>query len=89
MSGWRADGRTRRDWRQCVHPYVKDERCTDCRARDMGEYRQVAYQARGGVTGADMEPVMTVSSSDISHLRGSADSRDRFMHGPAHIEKAS
>lgn len=55
----------------------------------MGEYRQVAYQARGGVTGADMEPVMTVSSSDISHLRGSADSRDRFMHGPAHIEKAS
>ena len=85
--GWSADGRTRRDWKQCPHVYVTDGRCFDCRAKPIESYRQVAHAGRGAVTGADMEPVITIRPGDLSHLKGDADSANRFMRGSAHIEK--
>jgi hypothetical protein len=79
MSGWMNKGGARSWWMQCPHISGPDGRCTGCNAIEVAGWKQSQHIGRGGVVGADMEPVMrTTPGLDITHLKGDGASKRRF-----------
>ena len=47
MTAYSADARTARQWRHCLHQIEKG-RCIYCRAKEVGDYTQLAHPTTGG-----------------------------------------
>lgn len=85
---WTRDGQTRQLlFRDCEHLWIENERCRNCRAKPVPDYKQERSVGRGAVGLNEAQPVITQGTANFTKMNGDPGSKDRFMKGSAHVDR--